>query len=69
MARHRRHDYDDGFDEVALHEEENLDFAAIRIKRRPRIHAAARKSHRTNEHDDVRHRQRIARVKAWGVPY
>lgn len=68
-------DYDDGFDELALHEDEDIVLPFIRkgrdVGRRKRLRAAAPKReiiHR-DKIDDETQRQRIARVKAWGLPY
>lgn len=71
MKNRRWHDYDDGFDEVALHDDEELEFRSLR--RRPKLRIASRQRERERERverfEDSNHRQRIARVKAWGVPY
>lgn len=71
--RRRWYDYDDGFDEVALHEDEDFEFPAIErrpaIKVRPKLRAVPRKTRRPGRYEDNEHHKRIARVKAWGVPY
>ncbi len=71
--KRRWHDYDDGFDETALHEEEEFEFPAIgrrpANKGRPKLRAVSSKMMRRDKFEDETQLQRIARVKAWGLPY
>ncbi len=72
--KRRWHDYDDGFDETTLHEDEDLEFPGMErwpaVTARPKLRAAPRKPKKYVKEDETE-RQRIARarVKAWGLPY
>lgn len=68
-------DYDDGFDEISLHEGEEISLPFIskgrdiRRWQRPRFVASTKDIVWRDKLDDESRRQKIARVKAWGVPY
>ena len=71
----RWRDYVDGIDELSVYEDEELfvPFARkdgdVKRQKRPRALASTRDVVRRDRIDDETQRQRIARVKAWGVPY
>lgn len=70
MIAHRRHDYDDGFDEEMLHDDE-LYFEAMKKRPRPKAASQVRKSDQERYDryaDEVRPRRKVTRLKAWGTP-
>ena len=71
----RWRDYVDGIDERSVYEDEEL-FVPIarkdrdvRRQKRPRAVVSTRDVVHRDRIEDDNQRQRIARVKAWGVPY
>jgi hypothetical protein len=73
MSKHRWRDFDDGFDEESLLEDEQVKFERIvrqRAKKSkvesPRDLGGRKTSRRSGTTDD---RRELASVKAWGTPY
>jgi len=73
MTKHRRHDFDDGFDEDSLFDDEELVHARAGRWRDPKPPAKTPKDsydRHPSRHDDPPSRRReLAAAKAWGTPY
>jgi len=71
--KRRWRDYDDGFDEADLHDAEDFELADAKRRPanqgRPKLRAVSSKMMRRDKLEDETQLQRIARVKAWGLPY
>jgi hypothetical protein len=73
--KYRFRDYDDGFDEGSLNEDEEFFFSEVvkrqlaRHRNRARGEAQVKDRSRHSRTEDDNQHQRIARVRAWGIPY
>ncbi|HEX9877429.1 MAG TPA: hypothetical protein VGC50_12310 [Gammaproteobacteria bacterium] len=73
MRKHGRHDYDDGFDEEPLFDDEELTFELVERQRvrkpqndPPRVVRSEKPPRNTGRAD---RRRELASANAWGTPY
>ena len=69
MSPRRRHDFDDGFDEESLFEDEELAFERIRRRDSRQSPRRQRDAGSSRHPDTPSHRRKLASLKAWGSPY